>query len=103
MAGQQAAIYENYLKGFADVVNPTVYGYGKKPKNLAGETWTKTERTRKWGESYSTQVWISNLGRVIEKEQILYSNGNIVYAVFENETDWNNYRKPMGMYHYLYG
>lgn len=97
MAGQQEAIYQNYVKTFDYIVRPEVSD--KLPEMRDGEEMELTTRTRKWGESYNTRVYITSHGRVIEVEVISWYK--TLYAVFENKTDWMNFRRPMGMFHYL--
>lgn len=99
MSNQQQEIYNNYLATFADVVRPTTTKNAW-PVKLDGEKFEKTDWTRKVGESYSTKVWLSSAGRVVEVEPI--GNGwNNLFHTFETEQDWRNFRKPMGMFHYL--
>lgn len=101
MANQQSDIYNNYLATFADVVRP-VFTKNEWPVLADGEKMELTKETRRVGESYSTRVYRTNAGRMIEQEPI--GNGfNTFYHTFENEADWRNFRKPMGMFHYLNG
>jgi hypothetical protein len=99
MANQQTTIYNNYLATFADVVKPVVTK-NEWPVMAEGETMELTKNTRRVGESYRTRVYKTSLGRIIEQEPI--GNGwNTLYHTFENEADWWNYRKSMGMFHYM--
>lgn len=99
MANQQQTIYNNYIATFADVVRP-VTTKNECPVMAEGETMEEIRETRKVGESYRTSVYRTSLGRIFEQEPI--GNGwNTLYHLFENETDWRNFRKPMGMFHYL--
>lgn len=108
MANQQQIIYNNYVATFANVVQPTVLPKGTWPEKLEGEIWTKECgrycRTAKWAEREygSTAVYSTSTGRVIEF-QSLHRGLSFIVAVFENEKDWLNFRRPMGMFHYFHG
>lgn len=97
MAGQQEIIYNNYVKSFDHIVKPEILT--EWPQLAEGETMEKTDWTRKWGESYRTQVYKTSNGRIIEVETISWYK--TLFAVFENHNDWFNFRRPMGMFHYL--
>lgn len=97
MANQQEAIYQNYVETFKDVVKPEIFT--RWPEMAEGEEMELTTRTRKVGESYSTRVYVTSKGRVIEQETVSWYK--TLYYVFERDEDWWNYRKPLGMFHYL--
>lgn len=97
MSGQQQTIYNNYLKQFESVVKPEIFT--EWPKLRENEKMEPSTRTRKCGESYNTRVYVTSEGRVIEEEAV--SRYKTLYFVFERDEDWWNYRKPMGMFHYL--
>lgn len=99
MANQQETIYNNYLATFADVVRPVTVK-NEWPTMAEGETMEQVSETRKVGESYRTRVYRTSAGRIIEAEPI--GNGwNNLFHTFETEKDWQNFRKPLGMFHYL--
>ena len=98
MANQQLEIYDNYLKTFSKVVKPSVTE--NFPEALEDEEFELSTRYRKWGERSNTRVWFSSCGRVIEGEVIAWYK--TLYATFETKEDWENYRKPLSMFHYLY-
>lgn len=99
MANQQQEIYNNYLATFANVVKPVTVK-NEWPILNDDEKMELTKETRRVGESYRTSVYKTTAGRIIEQEPI--GNGwDNFYHTFENETDWRNFRKPMGMFHYL--
>jgi hypothetical protein len=108
MAGQQQIIYDNYVKQVtARNVEPIVSEAGVWPENLEGEEWTDRSRgkdamSNQWGdrEYGPVSVRTSNLGRVMEVQSI-QRGMSFVVAVHRTREDYRNYRRPMGMFHYL--
>lgn len=108
MAGQQQEIYDNYVKqATANNVAPIVGERGEWPEKLEGEIWTdrsmgKDAMTNRWGdrEYGPVKVYTSNMGRVMEV-QSLQRGWTFIAAVHRTKDDYYNYRRPLGMFHYL--
>lgn len=108
MASAQQTYYDSYVKQVtANNVAPIVYEADQKQVDLEGEVWTREEGrnalTHRWGdrEYGPVTVYTSNLGRVMEIQSIRRGMSSI-RAIHRTLDDYWNYRRPMGMFHYLY-
>ena len=108
MANQQQQIYENYVASVsAGNVEPMVYKRNQDPEPVEGEVWTESTGRDALSATYSdleygpVRVYTSNLGRVMERQSLMRGLFHRV-AIHRTSEDHRNYRRTMGMFHYLY-
>jgi hypothetical protein len=108
MTSAQETHYRAYVElTTKNNVEPIVYEDGVLQVDLDGEVWTRSEgryaMTHRWGdpEYGPVTVYTSNLGRVMEIQSIRRGLSSI-RAIHRTQNDYFNYRRPMGMFHYLY-
>lgn len=108
MPSAQQTYYDSYVKQVtADNVAPILCDEGKWPDALEGEEWSRPEGrdalSNRWGdpEYGPVSVWVSSLGRVMEV-QSLRRGASFIAAIHRTRDDFYNYRRPLGMFHYLY-
>lgn len=108
MVSAQETYYAGYVKLVTkNNVDPTVYPTDEVQVDLDGEVWTESTGryalTHRWGDRDYGPVYVytSNLGRVMEVQSIRRGMSSI-RAIHRTMDDYFNYRRPMGMFHYLY-
>lgn len=108
MAGQQAKIYQAYKEQTErNNVEPTVKIDGDAVwqfirKNGIDFQNPYSHTTRYWDNGPSTRTFKLADGRVAEYATTNSAMGWPLMVVFDRFDDWFNYRRAMGMFHYLY-
>lgn len=105
MAGKQWEIYQNYVKRTtANNVKPTRLDDDEARAFLRenGIEFDKptTYTTKYFDGGHGARVWDLKDGRVVEYAPGAF--GRFMLAVFDRAIDHVNYRRPMGMFHYLH-
>lgn len=105
MAGQQFEIYQNYAKATTkNNVEPTQMedeqGWDFLKANGIDFKNPTTYTTKFFDGGKGARVWRLNDGRVVEYAPGAF--GRALFAVFDKAIDHVNYRRPIGMFHYLY-
>lgn len=105
MANKQQAIYDGYVKHTtANNVEPTKLN-GEEAWAFLKENGIEFSKPNSYTTNYfdggrGARVWNLKDGRVVEYAPGAF--GRVLLAVFDNVRDYLNYRRPMGMFHYLY-
>ncbi len=106
MTNAQETYHQAYVKQVtADNVQPIIAPRGQWPEKLEGEIWTdKPGATAGWGDREYGPVYVrtSNMGRVMEVQSLMRGLTFMV-AIHRTHDDYSNYRRPLGIFHYLHG
>lgn len=110
MANQQGEIYNAYVaRTECNNVEPgpCIKGdtavFAELRANITDFDFSKpySHTTRYWDNGPRTKVFKFDDGRVAEYATTNTAIGTALLVVFEKRDDWFNYRRAMGMFHYL--